>query len=245
MVRIAPIRVMSFLLLAPCAALCQSESTSAGFLRRDGPNSLEVQRQEMQAWRSLPDAPSARPSIEAENFRPFAEQARPPGTPGAASINAGRMGETELGRATPGLLASFTAPHKGVVVQQKSSTFLSKYLNLSLVNRSLPYRPSTSGSYIGRAIYAPSHIFVTREKSGKERVNTSYLLGVLTSVAADTAHRPYWTRSASTTFSNFGSTIGGDAGISLFHEFAPGIRQIVKGYAPRFVSKIEQRITHN
>jgi len=236
---------MSFLLLASCAALCQSESPSADFLRWNGSNSLEVQRQEMQAWRSLPDAPSAQPSIEAENFRPFVEQARPPVTPGAASINAGRMGETELGHVTPGLLASFTPPHKGVFVQEKSSTFFGKYLNLSLLNRKLPYRPSTSGSYIGRAIYAPSHIFVTREESGKGRVNASYFLRVLTSVAADTAHRPYWARSASATFGNFGSTIGGDAGISLFHEFGPGIRQIVKGHTPRFVSKIEQRITHN
>jgi hypothetical protein len=108
------------------------------------------------------------------------------------------------------------------------------------------YHSSTSGSFMGRASYAASRIFVTRDESGKRRVNTSYFLGVLTSVAADAAaYRPYWARSASTTFSNFGSTIGSDAGINLFHEFGPGIRQIVKGHTPRFVSQIEQRITHD
>src|SRR5712692_1802688 len=50
-------------------------------------------------------------------------------------------------------------------------------------------------------------------------------LGALTSVAIATAYRPYWARSTSATFRTFGSTIGSDAGINLFHEFGPGIRQ--------------------
>ncbi|MGA8619117.1 MAG: hypothetical protein WB660_11445 [Candidatus Sulfotelmatobacter sp.] len=65
----------------------------------------------------------------------------------------------------------------------------------------------------------------------------------LTSVAVHTAYRPYWARSPSATFSNFGSTIGSDAGVNLFHEFGPGIQHLVKGHTPKFVSKIEERIT--
>ena len=98
---------------------------------------------------------------------------------------------------------------------------------------------------MGRATYAASRIFITRDDSGKGRLNTSYFLGALTSVAVQTAYRPYWARSSSATFNNFGSTIGSDAGINLFHEFGPGIRQIVKGHAPKFVSRIEERITHD
>jgi hypothetical protein len=43
----------------------------------------------------------------------------------------------------------------------------------------------------------------------------------------------------------FASTIGSDAGINLLHEFGPGIRQIVKRRAPKFVSKIEERMTND
>jgi hypothetical protein len=68
---------------------------------------------------------------------------------------------------------------------------------------------------------------------------------VLTSVAISTAYRPYWTRSTSATFKTFGSTIGSDVGINLLHEFGPGIRQMVKGRAPKFVSRIEERIIHD
>ena len=65
----------------------------------------------------------------------------------------------------------------------------------------------------------------------------------LTSVAIATAYRPYWARSTSATFNNFGTTIGSDAGINVLHEFGPGIRQMVKAHTPKFVSRIEEHIT--
>jgi hypothetical protein len=68
---------------------------------------------------------------------------------------------------------------------------------------------------------------------------------VLTSVAISTAYRPYWTRSTSATFKTFGSTIGSDAGINVLHEFAPGIRKMVRDHAPKFVSRIEERINND
>jgi hypothetical protein len=58
----------------------------------------------------------------------------------------------------------------------------------------------------------------------KEKLNTSYFLGVLSLIAMHTAKSPYRTRTASAPFSDFGSTIGNDAGVNLFHEFGPGIQ---------------------
>ena len=98
---------------------------------------------------------------------------------------------------------------------------------------------------MGRATYAASRIFIVRDNSGKGRLNTSYFLGALTSVAVSTAYRPYWARSSSATFNNFGSTIGSDAGMNLFHEFGPGMQQMVKGHIPKFASRIEERITNH
>ena len=98
---------------------------------------------------------------------------------------------------------------------------------------------------MGRASDAASRIFVSRDDSGRGRLNTSYFLGVLTSVAIHTAYRPYWARSTSATFNNFGSTIGSDAGLNLVNEFRPGILQMVKGYTPKFVSRIGAPITND
>jgi hypothetical protein len=246
--RIAPIRVISFFLLATCGAFCQSERPSAGLrqgLEFDGSDSHELLRQDMRSLKSLPDAPSVQPPTQAEKFRTFVDEARSPLTLGAAGVNASIMRETELGRLTPGRQPSLTALYKGALIQKESSAFFGKYLYPSLLKQDARYYPSSSSSFLGRATYAASRILITRNDSGKRTLNTSYFLGVLTSVAIATAYRPYWRRSTSATFKTFGSTIGSDAGINLLHEFGPGIRQMVKGRAPKFVSRIEERITND
>jgi hypothetical protein len=239
---------MSFLLLATCIASCQSERPSAGLIQGlefDGADSHELQRQELRRWKSLPDAPSVQPPTQAEKFRTFIDEARSPLTFGAAGINAGIMRETELGRLSSGRQASLTALYKGALIQKESSAFFGKYLYPALLKQDPRYHPSSSRSFLGRATYAASRLLITRNDSGKRTLNTSYFLGVLTSVAISTAYRPYWRRSTSATFKTFGSTIGSDAGINLLHEFGPGIRQMVMGRAPKFVSRIEERINND
>jgi hypothetical protein len=243
--RPAPIRIICFCLLAACGALCQSERPSSDLPQGDGSTSPEVQRPEMRTWESLPDAPSVQAPTPAPQFHTFVNEARSPLTVGSIVVNAGLMRETKLGQVTPGLQPSLTASYKAVFTQKDSRNFVSKYLYPSLLKQNLRYHPSTSSSFMGRATYAASRIFVTRDDFGKGRPNTSYFLGVLTSVAIHTAYRPYWARSASSTFNNFGSTIGSDAGMNVFHEFEPAMRQIVKGHASHFVSRIEERIHHD
>jgi hypothetical protein len=240
--RIAPIRVMCFVLAVTCGAMCQDEGRSRGLLQGDGSNSPEGQRQEMSNWRSLPDAPSTvQPPRQAEKFRPFASEARSPLTNRATGISSGRR-ETDLRHVTRAQQPSSMAAYELLFSQKQPSNFVLKYLCPPLVKRSLLYHPSTSNTLIGRATYAASNIFVRREDSGRKRLNTSYFLGVLSLVAVHNARRPYWARSTSSTFNDFGSTIGDDAGINLFHEFEPGIRQMVKSHTPRFAFKIDQNL---
>lgn len=245
MKRIAPIRVISFVLLTACWALCQSESPSVDLAKPYSSDSLEVQRQEMRTWRSLPDAPPVQTPRQAAKFQTFVDNARSSLTLDAVDVNLGIVSKTGLGHITPGLQPSFTTFYKLMPTQRESGSFLGKYLYLPLRKQNLRYHPSTSGSFMGRASDAASRIFITREDSGKRRLNTTYFLGVLSSVAAHNASRPYWMRSATAPFNDFGSTVGNDAGINLFHEFGPGIRQIVKGHMPRFVFEIQERITRN
>jgi hypothetical protein len=231
MKRTAPIRVISFILLATCGASCQ-KNPSADLLQGlqfDSSNSPEVQHGEMRPIRSLPDAPSS---------------VRPPLTFAAVGVTAGIIRETGLVHVTLRPQPNPpTALYQATFIQQRSSNFVGKDRYPPLLN--LHYLPSTSSSFMGRATDAAARIFVTRDNFGKRRLNTSYFLGVLTSVASATAYRPYWARSSSQTFNNLGSTIGSDAGINLLHEFGPGMRQIVRGLTPKFVSRIEECITHD
>jgi len=242
--RLVPIRIITFVLVAACGALCQKHPSPdlPQQLQFDDSNSPDAQRQQMPASRSLPDAPSSvQPPAPAERLSTYVNEARSPltlGALGAPGVHAGVMRETGAAHVTPGLRPSFIPHYEAVFTQENSSNFLDKYLVPSLLKQNLRYHPSTSGSFMGRASDAASRIFITRDDSGKGRLNTSYFLGVLTSVAIHTAYRPYWTRSSSETFNNFGSTIGSDAGLNLFHEFRPGIMLMVKGHTPKFVSRI-------
>ena len=243
--RRAPIRVISFVLLAACGALCQKPPPADGLQGTpfDGSNPPELQRQETPAARSLPDAPSKvqPPTHEGRSFT-FVNATGSPSTPGALGV--GVRHERKLGHFTPGPQRNLTPVYQVAFIQE-SGALWGKYLYPPLLEQDTRYYASTSDSFVGRASYAASRIFVARDDSGKQGLNTRYFLGVLSSVALHAAYRPYGTRSTSETFNNFGSTIGGDTGINVFHEFRPGILQMVKGLTPKFVSRIEERFTHD
>jgi hypothetical protein len=214
-----PIRVISFLLFVACAALCQ-------------------QLQEKPRSSSLPDAPSVHASAEPDTSRTLAGS---PSTVGAVAADGRFTSASELANATRPAQPGFALLGPVEPVQKQAVDFFDKHLYPSLLKRRLNYYPASSDSLMGRATYAASRIFVTRDDSGKGRLNTSYFLGVLTSAAIHTAYRPYWRRSPSQPFNDFGSTIGNDAGMNLFHEFGPGLQQLMKNHAPKFVSRIEER----
>jgi hypothetical protein len=226
MAGIGQIRIVSLLLLASCTALCQHSDTPRTHSDTSG------------AAISLPDAPSIQSTstrssstqvpAKAEIFRAYENAAHSPATE-PVGITGNRT-----------LLSDLEYQEKPS--EKESSKFLEKYLSPAAVKRSRSFHPSTDGSLMGRASYAASSTLVKRDDTGRKRPNTSYLLSVLTSAAADTANRPYWRRSVSQPFSDLGSTIGNDAGINLFHEFEPGIRGLVKSHEPRFISTIESKI---
>jgi hypothetical protein len=185
------------------------------------------------AGQSLPDAPSKQTATQEQNFNVFIREAR--------SSSKFRALDTDAIVMHRGGFAAF---NEAVSSQTDSNTIMGKYLQPPAPMKQSSYYSSSSGSMMGRATYAASRIFVTRDDSGKGRLNTSYLLRALTSVAAATASRPYWRRPLGAPFSDFGSTVGNDAGMNLWHEFGPGIQQLMKSHAPKFVSKIEERIDH-
>jgi hypothetical protein len=125
----------------------------------------------------------------------------------------------------------------------QSDAIFRKYLSPSSFKPSSS-RPQASGSLMIRATHAASGVLVTRGESGKARLNTSYLLRTLASVAKDTASTPYWRRHLADGFSDFGSSVGNDAGTNLWNEFGPSIQHVMKSHAPKFVARIGERVGH-
>jgi hypothetical protein len=220
MVTTVPVRLVAFLWMAGCVALCQ-------------------QPEQKRAENSLPDAPSARASTSRE-YQTVADEARASVTGGRVVTGAGAKGASEWPDSIRAWHSGFGT--LGVERPTASSDFLGKHLYSVLVHRNSSYHPLTSGSLLGRATYAASRPFVARDVSGKSKLNTSYFLGVLGAAVAHTAYRPYWNRPASAPLSDFGSTIGNDAGVNLWHEFEPSLQHLMKSHAPQFVLKITERV---
>ncbi len=236
MKRTAPIRILCLcLFLWPaCRARCQ-ELPSIDSLqgsRFDGSNSAQVKHQPIGTWSSLPDAPSSvQSSRQALNFHKLVNVPSPR-----------QLRETAMGHFTPGPeCCLLTERYQTSFIHPNRNPFFERYLYPSVPGPR--YHFSTSDSLMGRASYAASRIFVTRDNSGRARLNTPYLLGLLSSLAVHSASHPNLARSTLATFNSVGSTAGGDAGMNVFREFGPGLLQIVKGHTPKFVSRVEGRFT--
>jgi hypothetical protein len=180
--------------------------------------------------RSLPDAPS--PRIEAARAATLAGHA-------STFSDTGRLSVDTVVSGVPRNQGDFALEERS---QPKTDAIAER--TALLFRPSGRFHFSSSDSLFGRATDAATSIVLPRDENGDRHLNTSYLLRVLTAAAAHSAYRPYWRRSISQPFSDFGSTIGNDAGLNVFHEFEPGILQLVKTHQPRFVSKIGEHFLH-
>lgn len=179
--------------------------------------------------RFLPDAPSAQVQNQVQRFSGFVEEERSSLGLGAMSASAEMM--------RPG---GFVLSYGPAFRQKDPEAIFRKYLSPAWQRQG--YHALNGGRLMGRAEYAASRTVVVRDASGKGRLNTSYLLRTLTAVAKDTASTPYWRRHAADPFSDYGSMVGNDVGLNLWHEFGPGIEHLMKSHTPAFVSRIEERI---
>lgn len=229
LIRVIPVCLFLF---AACGAWCQKPASGLLHgLEFDGSNSAKVQPQEMREWRSsFPDAPS---SVQSPT-----EDLGLPEFVGATGVSTAAMRQSELGHVIHRPQPVVTSLYQKVFMQKEPSPFLTRYFYSSLMERDIGYHASTSDSLVGRASFAASRVFVTHDSSGQARLNTRYFLGALASVALHSANRSNRMQSTSATFNDFGSTVGGDAGMNVLHEFGPGIQQILKAHTPKFVSSI-------
>lgn len=174
----------------------------------------------------LPDAPSVQTANDSETMRALIDTARLPVATAAADH---------------ALDLKYDPLHLRTDRNRTQATDLTAW-KPSLLKPGPAFHGSTNNTLMGRATDAASSILFTREDDGKRTLNTPYLLRVLTIATAHVADRRYGRRTIGQPLSDFGSTIGNDAGMSVLHEFQPGLLQLVKSHEPRFVSRIEQRV---
>ena len=242
--------VVSVVLVGACEAICQGQRPLSSVVPRTQVSSTNTVATPKVTVPSLPDAPSAsvanRTDAPAESTfeRQWASKSAAAGEAALQSVASAPSNLVPPNLFRPNMVPQNLAMvYETAPAQKESGDSLSRFLVASLHNPNSRYRASSNDSWMGRATDAASSILVTRDETGKRRLNASYLVGVLTSVAAHSASRPYWLRSSSAPIGDFGSTVGNDAGMNLMHEFGPGLREAVTGHMPSFVFRIEQRVT--
>ena len=220
----APIRVISFLLVVACGAQCQNTPSADKGSHPKGSDPPEVQRVETRSWQSLPDAPSPVP-------------------PPAPETSAAGALEIEPGNLTPPSQPSPTASFALRFTHNQSDDSFAKYMIFQTPKPDLEYAHSAGGSFLGRVSFAASSGILTHSASGRPRLNISFCLGMLALAAANTAYRPYWERSGSAVGGEFGVSIGSNAGINVYHEFEPAIRQKARALTPKFIYRLGERFS--
>ena len=99
------------------------------------------------------------------------------------------------------------------------------------------YSPSDSPDMLGRATHAISRVLLARDAQGRAQANSAYLFGAMVTSVMATAYEPYMHHDAGEIFGNFGSTIGGEAGMNLFHEFWPQLKQRLAMRVPHMLQR--------
>jgi hypothetical protein len=178
---------------------------------------------------SLPDAPSALVATDTHTLNEFVDETREPLQVAERDVHAGEMRQ-----------AGLVGPGAGSRHGEDFDAWLHKILYPTVVRR--PSSFDDGGSVMGRGMHAALRALIAHTDSGSAKLNTGYLLRTLTAVAADAGSTPYWRRHAVDSAGDFGSMVGNDAGLNLWHAFSPGIEHVVIRHTPKFVSKIQARV---
>ena len=104
------------------------------------------------------------------------------------------------------------------------ANFVSEAILPSLLHEDPRYFRLGKGSALHRIGYTISREWITRTDSGRERFNTSEIVGNLGAAALSNLYYPAQERSASETFEKFAVNIVSDAGFNVLKEFWPDWR---------------------
>lgn len=137
---------------------------------------------------------------------------------------------------------SWPRTYTAALAERESNAFFGHYLFPALFDQDPRYHGSESNGIMPRAMYATSRVFITRKDDGRRTLNTSYLLSTLLTSSLANVYRHPWDRTASNTFGDMGSQIGGDAGLNLAREFWPQLRETLSGHTPKMLKKFRNKV---
>jgi len=119
------------------------------------------------------------------------------------------------------------------VADGSTNSMLSNFVLPCLFSQDPRYFRKGTGTFKGRLGYSISRIFMTRTDAGGGAVNWSRIFGSLGSGAISNAYHPVEHRGAWLTFVNAGWAALTEAGLNVFREFWPDVRNGAQTVVPR------------
>jgi hypothetical protein len=110
-----------------------------------------------------------------------------------------------------------------------TSQFFGTFFFPSILKQDPRYFRKAEGSNGSRIGYAVSRVFITRNDSGKQAPNISFLLAAGSSAAISNLYYPAGNRNFGNAAIRFGTAFGTQAGFNVFKEFWPDIKHKLFG----------------
>ena len=110
-------------------------------------------------------------------------------------------------------------------LDQTSENYMVEFVFPVITKQDTRYYTLGHGGFFKRTGYALSRVVVTRTDAGNETFNTSEIVGAGTAAGLSNAYYPASQRTVGNTMTNWGTSVGIDAGTFVFKEFWPDINR--------------------
>ena len=190
----------------------------------------------------VPDAPSYTRLSTRDKFHIFAKQTYSPYTFAGAAFDAGWA---QVSDDWPGYgqgMEGYGKRYGALMADREAGAFFQSFLLPSIFHQDPRYfRMGPSRGILGRATYAASRVFITRDDDGHNAFNTSLVLGTLIVKGLTNAYYPVPQRGFSDTASRFGGSLLSSAQTDVLREFWPDITRIFRKHEPDRMKRLEDR----
>jgi len=178
-------------------------------------------------WPAVSAADSAGKLTPGEKFRLFGFNTFNPFPIASAAAQAGFSQAFDspegFGQGAEGYGKRFGAAYANTATSQFFGTFFFP----TILKQDPRYFRKVDGSGGSRIRYAVTRVFITRNDSGKQAPNVSFLLAAGSSAAISNLYYPAGSRQFGDAAIRFGTEYGTQAGFNLFKEFWPDIKRKV------------------
>jgi hypothetical protein len=183
----------------------------------------EKPKPQFQVQRTLLNESEYHPLNHKQKFELYLSHTHAPTTFVSAAVDAS-YSQLFARQNDPRTLRSLSIRYSTAMAASQSDALLRYYVFPVMLRQDPRYFRRPDMDTTSRVTYALSRVVITRSDAGTPTLNTSNIFGVMASESLANTYRPYRDSSASATFGRVGVELLSQAGMNLWREFGPEIR---------------------